>query len=184
MIGRAAKNPPGHDSFDDDLLIKTREVLAVGDINDEFFSKLANNLLLLTQDSKSKPATIYLYSGGGDMYASCGLYDLIESVPYYIKVVVLGSACSGASYILQAADERLISKSSILMIHEWACSIDYNSSNIRAHTEINEVTFDKMTANYLKRAKIARDKFTENLKVDWFLTAEQAIEMGFADGYY
>ncbi len=185
MSGQKDKSRHGHnaDLTDDGLLIGSRQILAFGEIDDDFAVKLAKNLLLLRDENK-EPATIYLNSIGGELHSAAGLFDLIRAMPYIVNIVVLGQASSAASYLLQAADYRFLSKNSVLMMHEWSCVMDATSTNIQAAYQISEHIFSNMIDEYLRRSTIARSTFLRNIKKDWYLTAPQAIEKGFADGFY
>lgn len=185
MSGLKDKSRHGHsaDLADDGLLIGSRQILAFGEVDDDFAIKLSKNLLLLKDENK-EPVTIYLNSIGGELHVAAGLFDLIRAMPYIVNIVVLGQAFSAASYLLQAADYRFMSKSSVLMMHEWSCMMDSTSTNIQAIYQISEYVFSNMVDEYLRRSTIARSTFLRNIKKDWYLTASEAIEKGFADGLY
>lgn len=169
------------DSFEYDVLVNTREIIAVGEIDNDFYTKLVKNILLLKD---KKDFTIYLNSPGGEVHLAVGIFDLIESLQARVTIVVLGEACSAASYILQAADVRLISKTSLLMMHNWNCTIDSSASNAKNYIKIADKVFDKIITTYVERSFVTNKQFRSKITQDWFLIAEEAVELGFADGIY
>jgi ATP-dependent protease ClpP protease subunit len=58
-----------------------------------------------------------LNSTGGDLGVAWSIYDLIRNHGSEVNIVVLESACSAASVILQAGVRRFISDNSFIMIH-------------------------------------------------------------------
>lgn len=169
------------DSFEYDVLVNTREIVAVGEVNDEFYTKLVKNILLLKD---KKDIKIYLHSPGGQISLAAGIYDLIQSLSCEVTIIILGEASSAASYILQAADRRLISKNSTLMMHDWCCSIDESATNIKNLVKIADKIFDKMVEAYLSKSQMSEKQFRSKIKSDWYLTAEEAVKLGFADDLY
>lgn len=169
------------DSFEYDVLVNTREIIAAGNIDVEFYTKLIKNILLLKD---KKDITIYLNSPGGEINLAVGIYDLIQSLDCNVTIVVLGEASSAASYILQAADNRLISKNSILMMHDWSCSIDDSATNVKNLVKIADKVFKRIIDIYLSRSNLTEKQFRSKIKDDWYLMAEEAVSLGLADGIY
>ena len=169
------------DSFEYDVLVNTREIVAVGNIDNEFYIKLVKNILLLKD---KKDITIYLNSPGGDVSLAVGLYDLIQSLDCEVTIIILGEASSAASFLLQAADNRLVSKNSTLMMHDWSCAIHESASNIKNLVSIADKIFDNMIDIYLSKSSMTKKQFRSKIKTDWYLTAEESVSLGFADGIY
>lgn len=162
-------------------LLDSKEIIAVGEIDEHFFSKIIESLILL-KDKKS--ITIYLNSPGGEVNLAVGIYDFIRSLSAEVTIIVLGEACSCASYILQAADHRLISESSVLMMHDWVCTIDDTATNAKTYISIGNKIFSKLVEVYIEKCGLTEKQFRSKLKNDWYLTAEEAVELGFADKIY
>lgn len=171
-------------NLDNDILIHTREIIMAGEIDDVFYTKLLKNLCLL-QSQSFKPITIYLNSVGGCMSTSSGLYDFIQTLRSNVTIVVLGEASSAASFLLQAADTRQISRNSILMLHEWSTSLDNTTgTNIRSYIKSGDKIFDKWLSIYLEKSNLDKKTLKSKIKNDWFLTAEEAVQWGLADSIY
>ena len=171
----------------DQIYTPNRSITMFGDIDIEMFDQVFKNLLIL--DSTEGTITIYINSDGGDLQQAMAIYDAITNCKNYVRMIAYGSASSAASIILQAADERLLSPKSYVMIHA-------GEEGTEGHPEIKKRWDAKclldnqwMEDLYLekirnKKPKFQRSKLTEMLKFDTILEAEEAIELGLADAIY
>lgn len=169
------------------IYIPGRAITMFGDIDIDMFNNTFKNLHIL--DASEGTITIYINSGGGDLEQAMAIYDAITNCKNYIRMVVYGSASSAASIILQAADERLVTPNSYVMIHA-------GEEGTEGHPEIKkrwDAKFQRdnvwMEELYLekirnKKPKFPKAKLTEMLKFDTILTAKEAVELGLADGIY
>jgi ATP-dependent protease ClpP protease subunit len=64
-----------------------------------------------------KPITIIMNNYGGDVRHGMAIYDAIKDCKNHVTIKVYGGAMSMGSIILQAADRRIMSQNSRLMIH-------------------------------------------------------------------
>lgn len=139
-----------------------------------------------------KPITIIMNNPGGYVDHGMAIYDAIKACNNHVTIIVRGNACSMGGYILQAADERIMSPHSTFMFH---AGYDGHSSN---HPEIikrwvaynekmskvlNKILLDRINE---KRAKGGEDlmskKQFERLNLfDTILTSQEAVEWGLAD---
>lgn len=132
---------------------------------------------------------INLNSPGGDMYAGVGIMDEITSYSlrgggtHRVEIRVRGLAASAAGMILQAADNRVMGKYSLLMIHKGSTGISGTADDIADEHEWWERSVDQMIAMFLSRTdRVTRAQFLRNInRKDWWLTADQALELGFVD---
>jgi ATP-dependent Clp endopeptidase proteolytic subunit ClpP len=84
--------------------------------------KIIKTLLILdNQDAESrkgnKPITIIMNNPGGEVYHGLAIYDAIRNCKNHVTIKVYGHAMSMGSWILQAADYRVMTPNSRIMIH-------------------------------------------------------------------
>lgn len=173
---------------DTDIHLPTKTMLMSGDVDKDMYDKATRNLHILDLMCKdSKPITIKLNSGGGEVVYGLAIYDLIRSCTNTVRIVVEGSCESMASIILQAGDERVITANSCLMLHFGTQAISedhvYNVNRWKKKQDRDEAICQDI---YLKRIKEKKKRFTkkdlENLLLfDTILSATQAIEYGLID---
>ena len=91
-----------------------------------------------------------------------------------------GFACSIASVIFMAGDERIMSKSSLLMIHNAWMYVSGNASELRKQADdLDKITQASINA-YLEHINISEEELKELLNKESWLTYNECIEMGFA----
>lgn len=64
-----------------------------------------------------KPITIIMNNPGGDVQHGMAIYDAIKHCKNHVTIKVYGQAMSVGSIILQAADKRIMTRHSKIMIH-------------------------------------------------------------------
>ena len=132
--------------------------------------------------------TIVLNTPGGDVIDGLALYDFIvtdlrEVRGHSVNTVTRGYAASMGGILLQAGDERLIGANAHLLIHEVS-----RSAGLEKLAELEDVVeFSKRLQNRL--VAILAERSTMSIKEikrkwtrhDWWLSAEETVEFGFAD---
>jgi len=129
--------------------------------------------------------TLIFNSPGGSVIDGLALYDEILSMResgHKIITKARGMAASMGGVLLQAGDERLIGKNAHMLIHE------VSSIEMGKLTEIeDEVKFlnklqDRLLDILAERATISKANIKKRWKrQDWWLSAQECIDLGFAD---
>jgi ATP-dependent protease ClpP protease subunit len=101
-------------------------------------------------------------------------------------MVVYGKAYSMGSIILQAADERVLTPSSKVMIHYGEFSATGHPENVRRWFKDNEEFDTWMEQLYLSKIKEKKPRFNlaklrDMMKHDKIFNADEAVEFGLAD---
>jgi ATP-dependent Clp endopeptidase proteolytic subunit ClpP len=133
-----------------------------------------------------KPITIIMNNPGGDWYHGMAIYDAIKTCKNHVSVVVYGYAMSMGSIIFQAADKRIMSPNSKMMIHYGYNGFDGHSRTFLKVAEESKKIDQVMEDIYLERIKQKNPKFTvsklrEMVDHDTFLTAKEALDLGLID---
>lgn len=153
---------------------------------DATMNELAIKALTFLDSWSTEPITIYLNTLGGDWYHGMGIYDLICSLLSYVTIIVIGHACSMGSIILQAADDRVMSHHSVMMIHDGSEYLSSDAKSVEAWAATIKPVRHQMYSIYLEQIRRTRSHYTlkqvEKLcEHDKIFTASQAIEIGLAD---
>jgi len=139
-----------------------------------------------------RPITIIMNNPGGDSTHGMAIYDAIKDCINHVTIEVKGNVCSMGSYILQAADERVLSKNCVFMFH--AGTVGFTSQHpkivknwMKFYDKQAEI-LDKILLDRInqKRAKdneppMSKQQFNNYNNFDTILTAEEAIAWGLAD---
>lgn len=151
-------------------------------INSISTEKLYKHLSVLSTIS-SDPITIILNTAGGETSQGMAMYDIIKSCKCKVIIKVVGDAHSMGSVILQAADERIMTKNSTMLLHYGQTSIDAESDNFKRWQQEYERLEKVMELILLKkmRGKVTKKQLREMMKFDTILDATKALKFGLID---
>ena len=134
------------------------------------------------EEDKDKPITISLNSPGGDIFEMNGIIDYIQSLPFKVNVVCRGQAISAGAWILACATGiRAMSKNSTMMIHEGTYEMQDKFHNMKSSLDYFnhlEVLGCQMLAD---KTGIEASFWKEKCKLDWYMTAEEALKLKLID---
>jgi ATP-dependent protease ClpP protease subunit len=139
----------------------------------EITSYTAADIIAALNFFRDRPATITMMSGGGDAFASLGIYDFIKGRD--VTVRIYGIAASGAAIVAAGAKNTEMAAGAFLMIHNAYSVVDGEGDDVLA--SINERQVDIFSA----RTGMRKDKVKKMLEDETFLSAQEAKDMGFAD---
>lgn len=123
---------------------------------------------------------IYLNSYGGEVAEGLAIYNSLKRHKAKITTIVDGFACSIASVIFAAGDERIMSDTSLLMIHNaWQYSAG-NANELRKQADDLEKVTQASVNAYMSTVNIEENDLKELLDNETWLSSSEAIEMGFA----
>ena len=123
-------------------------------------------------------------SSGGSGYAGFEMYSLIRS--HYGRTVaeIQSIAASAMSVITAACDTVLMSPVAEIMIHRASIQTEGNSREIKQAAQMLDTIDNSILNAYLEKAgeKSNRETLSRMMRNETFLTAQEAIETGLADG--
>lgn len=125
--------------------------------------------------------TVRINSPGGDVHAGVAIYNNLVEHEGNISVKVDGLAASAASFIAMAGDNITMLPGSMMMVHEpWTLAAG-NSDDISEAVEMLKKTTESMIPIYANRTGLSEERIRELLKAETWMSAEDAVELGFAD---
>ena len=139
--------------------------------------EIKNQLAKIT----AKTIHIHVNSPGGDVFESIAIGNLLKAQKAKIVVHIDGLAASGASVIAMAADEIIMPKNTMMMIHRawtWAAG---NSKDLRKIADDLEKIDAAVTESYTSRFVGERSELERLLADETWLTAEECKTFGFCD---
>lgn len=125
--------------------------------------------------------TVVLNSGGGDVFAGLAIYNALREFNHNVTVRVDGLAASIASVVAMAADTIIMAPGSMMMIHKPWMMVMGDINDLEKSKEILQGIEDSVVPIYVSRTGLDKEKIEEMLNAETWMTAEQAVEMGFAD---
>lgn len=125
---------------------------------------------------------VYINSYGGEVAEATAIYNQLKNSKAKVTTVCDGFACSAASVIFMAGDERIMNKASRLMIHNAMSGAWGNAQELRkAADDIENINELSITA-YMEHVNISQEKLQELMDGESWIKPEDALDMGFATG--
>ena len=123
---------------------------------------------------------VHINSYGGEVAEGLAIYNTLKNHPAKVKTYCDGFACSIASVIFMAGDERIMNEASVLMIHNAWTSISGNAAELRKQADDLETITQASIEAYMSRVNITEDELKALLDAETWLLPSEALEKGFA----
>lgn len=158
-------------------------------VDQKSMNRLYRSMRVWHKYNQTGPWTIFLNSVGGDVYSASGIIDELTAQSlrgggsHEVTIKVRGVAASAAGMILQAADHRLVGWNSRIMVHKGTSGVHGSADEIADEHEWWQEATDQMINLFLSRTdRITRAEFRRKInRRDWWLSAEESVQIGFAD---
>lgn len=123
---------------------------------------------------------VYINSYGGEVAEGLAIYNMLKSHKAKVKTYCEGFACSIASVVFMAGDERIMNAASLLMIHNAWMYTAGNSQQLRKDADDLDVITQASVAAYMSKVGITEKELKELLDAETWLLPAEALEKGFA----
>lgn len=158
-------------------------------------NRLIKNLDILTGINAETPITISMKTAGGFWEEGMAIYDAILSAPNPVSIINYTHARSMSSIIFQAANKRIMMPHSYFMFHMGTLEFEGIPKQAYSYMDFNKIANEQMMQIYIdclkqsqgKAKNWSRKKIREwltdkmNEKEDVYMTAEETVQIGFAD---
>lgn len=124
---------------------------------------------------------VYINSPGGDVFASQAIYSMLSRHPATITVYIDGLAASGASLVAMAGAVIRMPKNAMMMVHNPRAIVIGEAKDMREMADTLDKVRESMVAVYRAKTGLDEDRIIELLDAETWMTAEEAVELGFAD---
>lgn len=134
------------------------------------------------KDADVERINVRINSYGGEVAEGLAIYNALRSHKAKVVTYCDGFACSIASVIFMAGDERIMSDSSLLMIHNaWSWGVG-NADQLRKQADdLEKITQASVTA-YKEHSTLSEEEIKKLMDEETWILPEEAIEYGFATG--
>jgi ATP-dependent Clp protease protease subunit len=180
--------PPGPDRD-----VKLRTVGLMGDVGEEQVAELVHGILYLNETNRGlerehrKPIKFYISTYGGSADDMFALYDVMKEIQKEtdIYTIGLGKVMSAGVLLLASGTpgRRLIGRNCRIMVHSVQAGNHGNLFDLVNELEAIEALQDMYIEALVQNTKMTNIQLKKMLKqkVNVYLTAEEAVELGIAD---
>ena len=193
VVEQESKGERSYDIYS--RLLKDRIIMLNSVVEDNMANLIVAQMLFLESQNSDKDINLYINSPGGQVTAGLAIYDTMQLIKCDVKTIVLGQACSMGSFLAQAGapGKRFVLPESRTMIHRVSSGTPGTSGSVhvqelqfedaKRHFEESQKINKRLTELYVKHntANKTYEELFETMKFDTFLTAEEAVDNGFAD---
>ena len=127
-----------------------------------------------------KQINVYINSYGGEVAEGLAIYNALKRHKAKVTTYCDGFACSIASVIFMAGDERIMNEASLLMIHNaWTCASG-NAEQLRKQADDLEKITQASVEAYKAHSNLKENEIKELMDAETWITPEEALSYGFA----
>ncbi|HHL0346125.1 TPA: head maturation protease, ClpP-related [Listeria monocytogenes] len=158
------------------------ELYLYGTIGNGWFDDITSgNVKEFLNTSDVSQLNVHVNSGGGDVFESIAIHNLLKSHSAKISIYIDGLAGSGASVIAMAGDEIIMPRNAMMMIHKaWTVAAG-NADEFRKVANDMDKIDHAVTESYTGRFVGEREELVTLLTNEEWLTADECMALGFCD---
>jgi ATP-dependent Clp protease protease subunit len=123
---------------------------------------------------------VFINSYGGEVAEGVAIYNALKRHKAKVRTICDGFACSIASVIFMAGDERVMNEASMLMIHNAWSFAEGNAAELRKQAD----DLDKITKlsieTYKASSNLTEDEIKAMMDAETWILPTEAVEYGFA----
>lgn len=141
-------------------------------------NNLSKQLAELSDDVET--INVHISSYGGEVKEGLAIYNALKNHKAKVRTICDGFACSIASVIFMAGDERVMNEASLLMIHNaWAWA-EGNAAELRKQADDLEKITQASVNAYMAHSSLSEEEVKALLDAETWLLPSEALEYGFA----
>jgi len=193
VVENTSKGERSYDIYS--RLLKDRIIMLNSVVEDNMANLIVAQMLFLEAENPDKDINLYINSPGGSVTSGLAIYDTMQFIKPDVKTIVMGQAASMGSFLAQAGakGKRFVLPESRTMIHRVSSGTRGTSGSVHVQElqmedairsfEEGKRLNERLTELYVKHntANKTYEELFDTMKYDTFLSAEQAVENGFAD---
>lgn len=124
--------------------------------------------------------TVRINSYGGSVSEGLAIYSLLSDFKGHLKTIVDGFACSAASIIFMAGQERVVPENGLLMIHNaWSYAEGDSNAMKKMAEDLEKITQPSINIYTLKTG-LSEETVKEMMDKESWITSKEAFELGFS----
>lgn len=161
------------------------EIFIYADIGDSFFGEGISSSDLVRDLKSLSPSiqtiNVRINSQGGNAFEGIAMYNALIRHPAKVVAFNDAIAASAASLVLMAGEEIVMAQNAQIMVHNPAAMMFGGAEEFRQAAEHLDQVRDVAADIYVARTGVTVQQATDMMAVETWLTADEALELGFAD---
>ncbi|MBX2809498.1 MAG: Clp protease ClpP [Cellvibrionaceae bacterium] len=141
----------------------------------------AKNFIDQIKNKNIKTINLSINSPGGNFFDGLAMYHALKNHSATVNITVLALAGSAASIVLMAGDKVSMPEDTYIFIHDPSSCVCGNAEDFREAADLLDRFRDNIVNIYVKRTGLAKNKLETMMANEEFISAEDAVNIGFAD---
>lgn len=167
-----------------DVLFRSRTILMFEPIDSDSANDIIRQMIAMDQVSNCKKRgtiNLMINSPGGDISSMFAIIDAIKRIRCYVDTIIIGQACSAATFIALEGRKRMMTANASWMGHEMHQSLEDYHSKLKCQYEFEKKTWSKCLEMYKDKTKLSKEDFEVIAHGELWLTAEECKSKGIVD---
>ena len=162
---------------------KNAELMLYGDIAESFWGDTisAKEVTEYLADLDVENINVYINSNGGVVDTAIAINNALRRHKAKVTANIDGIAASAATLITCAGDTVKMPKNALFMIHNPLTIAMGDSEEMRKQADVLEKYKNSIMETYLQKVNIDKEKLSELMDNESWLSAEEALKYGFID---
>ncbi len=163
------------------MTIEGKVIRIFGEIKYEMGCSIASDILEYCKNKENPNIIFIIDSCGGSTSVYRKIKNALSVSKAKVYTVCFGDAMSTAAMIFTLGIERtLIGKGIGILFHEPGGKIDGKYSDVSVFLKHLKIDYDSFVEGIKSVTDLPREDIKEKIKMDWFITAEEALSLGVA----
>lgn len=167
--------------------LRNRKLFLTDEISQISVGDIVKNILQYNCDDKGMaaeervPILLYVSSVGGSVDAGFELIDVIENSKTPVYTINLGYQYSMGLLIGLAGHKRFATKNAKYLMHDGSNFVYNSGAKAQDQMRFQGKVEDRIKEYILSHSKLTQEEYDANLRVEWYMFADEAKERGFVD---
>ena len=167
--------------------LRNRKLFLTDEISQISVGDIVKNILQYNCDDKGMaaeervPILLYISSVGGSVDAGFELIDVIENSKTPVYTINLGYQYSMGLLIGLAGHKRFATKNAKYLMHDGSNFVYNSGAKAQDQMRFQGKVEDRIKEYILSHSKLTQEEYDANLRVEWYMFADEAKERGFVD---
>ena len=128
-----------------------------------------------------EPIKLYIDSPGGSLLSTFTIIDSIQLSKTPVWTINVGTAYSGGFFTFICGDRRIAYPHSSFLYHEGSAGTEGTANQFENFAAFYKRRLEQLKQIVLEKTKISEEKYTAIQKDDFWMSAEDALELGCVD---
>jgi len=154
---------------------------------DESLVDMSMQIIQWNSEDKDKnqedkiPIKIYINSNGGCLTSVMNFINLIKLSKTPVYTIAMAKAYSSGGLLLMAGHKRFVFPDTTCLIHNGSTGAYGDTGKVMDNLEFTQKLEERVKKYILSNTKISIKQYEKNYRRDWWLFAEECIDIGVAD---